>query len=146
MVSKYLSQSYLDLFEQTQEPKYLCPKFDFCGVNKCPLDFRFKELQTAEDEMTKCPLPKRLRLKFGTSLAWKGLNSRELKWLEMSPEAKQSKIENLKKNSPISRLNSKGHIIILKKKDAPKNTQIKGEIHQNSSIEIATSEKNEGLQ
>jgi len=113
----------IELFEKKfgYEPEAfeICPKFEKCSCNKCPLHKKFNELKSeSSDPEIKCKLPKRVRSEIGTyfKLKNKGLKFRELsamkKWEEMPEKEKQERIAKLKQNSPITRLKSKGYAIV----------------------------------
>ena len=96
----------------------VCPKFESCSCNPCPLHYNFKKLVINDcDPEKKCKCPKRIRLEIGTffKLENKGLKNREFKsmlsWDKLSEEQKQTKKQELLKNSQFARLKSKGYAI-----------------------------------
>jgi hypothetical protein len=87
---------------ETKQPHELCPRFEKCGVNVCPLHKNYKKLLASEeDQEKKCTLPKSIRKRLGSSLAWKGLTEREIagskRYDNLSPEQKQALKERAKK-------------------------------------------------
>ncbi len=65
----------------------VCPKFEYCSTNKCPLHKQFVKLQSApEDKERKCKCPKRVRKEIGVYFKLKniGLNERELNGVRLS--------------------------------------------------------------
>lgn len=100
----------------------VCPKWDSCQINKCPLHPDYQELfndssDPAMKHKQKC-IPKSIRKYIGTyfKLSNLGLTSREFssakKWESLSPEEQKLKIAKIKEVSPVSRLLAKGCVII----------------------------------
>ena len=97
----------------------VCPRFERCSVNKCPLHPKYDKLESVvEDKEKTCKLPKIIRKQIGIYFKLKnnGLKPREIsamkKWEEMPENEKQERISKLKKNSPVVRLKSKGYAMV----------------------------------
>lgn len=101
------------------EAYHVCPVFDRCSCNLCPLDSKiilrtYNEL----DPQRKCKCPKRIRKEIGThfNLSNQGLTSREIsgakRWDSMTSEAQEAKKLELRQNSPFARLKQKGYGIV----------------------------------
>lgn len=91
--------------KKTDLPFYLCPRYDRCSVNNCPLHPKYPDLYIDEADAEKvCRLGKNRRMliasQFPGILKYGGLTPRELKaqarWAAMSPEEKAAKIEKSK--------------------------------------------------
>ena len=112
----------IELFEKhygyTPSAFEVCPKFESCSCNSCPLHYNFKKLVVNEsDPEKKCKCPKRIRFEIGSffKLENKGLKNRELTslngWEKLSQEEKEARKLELLKNSQFARLKSKGYAI-----------------------------------
>lgn len=106
------------------EAYYLCPQFEKCSVNFCPLDSNNKLRTYSEfDKERKCKMNKSIRKEIGIyfNLPNKGLTNREIsgqkRWDALRPEEKQAKQEKLKKISLFNRLSEKGYKIARVSKD-----------------------------
>ena len=75
-------------------PYTLCPRFNSCNVNICPLD-PDQSLRNYLPGEPKCTMEKGVRLRLGANLPNFGLKPLELKgkqrWDALSPEAKEAK-------------------------------------------------------
>lgn len=116
----------------------LCPRFEKCNRNKCPLHPDYLKLNEESEDYSvihkeKCA-PKRVRKEIGTYLKLKnnGLTSREIssskKWAEMPESEKLARKQKLIQFSPISRLKAKGYGIVRVRKKEPKLTQLNNDI------------------
>ena len=105
----------------------VCPRFERCSVNLCPLDSNMKlRTYAEEDQEKKCLCPKAIRKPIGLffKLKNKGLKEREIAglriWENMTPEEREAKKEKLRKSSLIIRLSKKGYgINKVKGKQSP---------------------------
>lgn len=87
------------------EPKafQICPRFESCNVNRCPLHPDFLKLQSApEDKEQRCKIVKSIRHQIGLyfKLANEGLKERELtgkkRWESLSPEQQEAKKKSVR--------------------------------------------------
>lgn len=123
-------------------PYELCPRFEKCSVNVCPLHFNFRRLQDSpNDPEQKCTLPKTIRKRLGISLSWKGLTDSELaaqkRWDSLPEEVKQSRIAKIQERSLFIRLSKKGYAITRKS-----SSQVP-EAHKNEITSLNSALKNE---
>lgn len=130
------------------EPFKLCPRFDFCNINHCPLHPDFKKLISDEsDPQQKCTLPKSIRKRLGSSLSWEGLTKREISgqkiWDSLPEEIKQARIKKISERSLFARLSMKGYAITPKRKDKSETHIQNDQIPQNSSVERGSSGRSE---
>jgi len=101
-----------------------CPRFEYCQINKCPLDSSYSKLKNDPSDPAfkgkkqKC-VHKGRRLKIAKhypELKNKGLTPREQSsmkmWNSLTEAEKQAKINKIRGLSPISRLLASGHTII----------------------------------
>jgi len=84
-------QNRVDLFIKKYNFKpqafEICPKWEHCSCNKCPIHKDFVKLQSApEDHDRKCCCPKRIRKEIGVYFKLKnmGLRERELNGVKLS--------------------------------------------------------------
>ncbi len=73
----------------------VCPKFEYCSVNKCLLHKDFIKLKSPpEDKQRKCKCPKSIRKEIGTYFRLKnlGLSVRELEGVRLSIRIKQQSL------------------------------------------------------
>jgi hypothetical protein len=89
----YQNNYYSKKMEKISEEKSLeimrqCPRFSFCSVNKCPLDY-FSDLRNKLAEEGKCTLAKSIRMRIGEKC---GIPSRGL---TRSEQAAMSRFEKL---------------------------------------------------
>jgi hypothetical protein len=126
-------QERIDLFIKHEgfapEAHEICPRFDKCSVNRCPLHKNYSKLEIKKpDNEKKCKMEKLIRKQIGVyfNLFNQGLTKRELsgtkKWESLSQEQKAIKTANLKQNSPFARLKQKGYGIVRVGKPDPKFT------------------------
>lgn len=108
-----------------------CPRFEFCQLNRCPLDVNYPKLENdisdpAIQKKQKC-LAKSIRKRIG--LKWKlknkGMTPREItsqkNWDNLPEDVKKARIDKLKGLSPLSRCLEKGLVVTPKKKSSPSN-------------------------
>jgi hypothetical protein len=88
----------------------VCPKYEHCNVNKCPLHYHYKKLELMpDDKEQKCKLPKTIRKEIGIyfKLHNKGLTEREYggytRWENMSESEREVKKQKLRESSPFVR-------------------------------------------
>jgi len=83
---------FIKRFGFDPETHMICPKFDYCNCNKCPLHKSFSKLKIEEGDVgKKCLLPKRLRKQIGLYLNLKnmGLTLREISSMKQSIQMKK---------------------------------------------------------
>lgn len=122
-----------------------CPRFEKCGVNRCPLHKNYKKLQPSEFDLEqKCSVAKSIRLRIGKEykLSNLGLTEKELsarkRWENMPLEKQEAIKERMRKtlisfkkskqaqpdsnslNAPMKSLNTKQTTL-------PLNNQLKSE-------------------
>lgn len=136
----------IELFEKhhgyTPSAFEVCPKFESCSCNSCPLHYNFKKLIVNDnDPEKKCKCNKRIRFEIGTFLKLenKGLKSRELSsltnWEKLSHEEKQARKQELLKNSQFARLKSKGYAITrIPKQDSDFTASQSPEMPENANL------------
>ena len=129
-------------------PFELCPRFETCCVNKCPLHPDFKKLLSDEsDQQIKCTIEKNVRKRLGISLPWKGLTERELsgqkRWDSLSEEVKQERRKKMAERSLFARLSKKGYAITPKRKDKSETLYKNDQDASKTSIGTASSELSE---
>lgn len=87
------------------EPYELCPRFEKCCVNACPLHPDYQKLKVlhaaiAADPEQKCKMEKKVRQRLGVSLPWKGMTDNEIagkkRFDALSPEQKEEKRQRAK--------------------------------------------------
>ena len=111
------------------QPENLCPCFEKCNINKCPLSKNFDKLENTSGDKFKCKCPKVIRNQIGKHFKLKnqGLKQREISgkknWENLSPEEKERRTHKLKEISPLVRLKSKGYGIVRVGKDKSLFTQ-----------------------
>lgn len=98
------------------EAPEVCPRFEGCAVNRCPLHEDYLKLESRpEDKEQRCKVAKAIRKPIGVyfKLKNKGLKERELsglkRWENLSEEEKRVIRERMKKTSLILRLSKKGY-------------------------------------
>jgi hypothetical protein len=88
--------------KKTDQPFYLCPRYDRCSVNNCPLHPKYPNLYIDGADAEKvCDLGKARRQliagQFPGMLKYGGLTPREFKaqarWAALTPEERATKIE-----------------------------------------------------
>jgi len=132
----------------------VCPKADFCNINKCPLYEKFDELVNDNSDFAilhkqRC-IEKNIRNQIGTYFKLKnmGLTSREItskrNWERLTEEEKKSRIEKIKKVSPVSRLLKAGCKIIPPRANVILKPQIKEENPTKNDILQETSQALQG--
>jgi len=135
----------ISLFEKKfgfePQPFDLCPRFERCSCNVCPLHPDFNKLESVfEDRERKCKCPKSIRREIGLHFKLKnlGLTSREKtsqeNWNNLTPEQKNEKIQKIRSLSPISRLIASGCKVIPPPKKLKQNTRQKAKTFENSAI------------
>ena len=127
----------------------ICPKFEKCDFNKCPLhkDYSKLEIKPEDKRGRKCKCSKSIRKQIGTyfGLKNKGLKERELsglkRWENLSESEKQAKKEKLRKISLFHRLSKKGYgISRVSKKDTQFTLSNEIKTPQNSNIKHISKE------
>lgn len=98
---------FIKKFRYKPEAYEVCPRFERCGCNKCPLHKDFVKLQNdTSDKERKCKCPKVIRKDIGAYFKLKnlGLSVRELNGIRLSIQiSKQSLITQGKNlNTPLN--------------------------------------------
>jgi hypothetical protein len=109
MEAKKRVDLFIKKFGVVPEAFEVCPKFEYCTVNKCPLHQNFAKLKSSpEDQQRKCKCPKSVRREIGAYFKLKniGLSVRELNGVKLSIQiSKQTPFTQEKKleiaNTPI---------------------------------------------
>ena len=130
MDTKKRVELFIKKFGFEPEAYEVCPKWDYCSCNKCPLHKDYSKLQIEpSDKQRKCKSPKQVRKQIGLYFKLKnmGLSLRELNSMKqsirMKEEFKFTQGKNLKTSqttlTDTSSLSSKDFI---SEKETSKNT------------------------
>lgn len=112
-----------------KDPMELCPAFERCQCNRCPLNPDPNQKIDSSDFQKKCLCAKSIRKEIGSYFKLKneGLTGKELAgarlWAKMSEKERQEKILKIKEKSPVARCLEKNLIVTPRKKSLLSNPQ-----------------------
>lgn len=119
----------------------LCPRFEICSCNSCPLDLNYPQIKSLpEDPEIKCKISKPIRKEIGEFFKLKlaGLTEREFSFKireqKLTPEQKQARKERFMQNVLLSPINSKTGAKIRELKEDILKPKDKSQTFENSAI------------